>query len=166
MDLTDFRLAPINRKADFVEKLAGVSLGTYDVFSGIVARIGVEDHRVFSERGLEIEIRDQFNQMRSDPELRALHDFSNNWFGAPTRATLALLWTWGAIVRPDEIVEGEEFDSLRCAQLLYAQEIALPAGVTLAETGGLEWAPRAALAIGQSTNILRTNDRDHNALYH
>jgi hypothetical protein len=166
MDLSDFRLAPINRKAELVEKLAGVPSGTYNVFSGVIARIGVEDHRLFTDRGLELEILDQFNQMRSYPELRIMHDFSNNWFGVPTRATLSLLWTWGVIARPDRLVEGEEFDEVRCTQLLYAQEIVLPPDVTLAETGGLEWTSRSGLAIGQSTGISRITHQDRHALHH
>jgi hypothetical protein len=154
MELSEFRLAPINRKPHIIETLANVPNGTFAVFTEFVSRVGVEDLRLFDDRELEVEIREQFNQMRSYPDLRAIHDYSNNWFGIPTRATISLLWTWGYIDRPEHMVEGEEFDLDRCQQLLYAQEIALPEGLTLVQLGGLEWAARASLTVGRPTGII------------
>ena len=152
MKPSELLIAPINRSYVLTEILAGVPPGTYRRYLESISQIHAGDYGTLGERDLEVAIRERFNEMRSIRELRLIHDFANNWFGAPTRATKGLLWTWGHQGSPT-VGTGEEFEPERCEQLLYTQEIALPAGTTLFHIGGFEWGPRAALAIGESTGM-------------
>jgi hypothetical protein len=145
---SEFRLAPLDRDATLAEKLAGVPEGTYERFEAAREDIATKDLDDVLPTHRESAVREQFNIMRVDPDLRKYHDFSQNWFGKPTAETVMLLSKLG-FVKDGVMTPGTIRDNKVVGALVRAQDIRLPTGIRLSDLGGMEWNERLALQIGR-----------------
>ena len=147
-------MSPYNRDAILAEKLAGVKNGTYERFETAREEIATQDLSEVLSAYRESTVREQYNIMRTDPELRIYHDFSQNWFGKLTAETVLLLEKLG-FVEDGIITPGVITDEKIVKALLHTQGIKLPPGVSVKDLGGLEWNERLALQLGRIRNTGR-----------
>lgn len=154
ISFSEFRLAPIHRDATTLEKLAGVPEGTFEKFEAEIENISEQILESSLPRERESEIREKFNIMRIDSDIRLYHDFSQNWFGKPTAETVMLFSKWGfvqnGIMTPGAVKESEKVKALLKTQL-----IELPKGLKVQQIGGIEWNDRLALQLGRIREVGR-----------